>query len=113
MYSMGAEPSATRISWVAPHCPLVPLLLNGLGGHWSTLITRLSPEASEGGSNNSALGTCSYGGHADDGLVEVGAAGGAVEVGVAVGEDAAVGGDEPVAVAGGGGRGHKWRSCCH
>src|SRR4029077_663770 len=43
------------------------------------------------------------GGHADDGLVEVEAAGGAVEPGVAEGEDAAVGGDEPVVAPGGGG----------
>ena len=43
------------------------------------------------------------GGHADDGLVQVRAAHRAVERRVAEGEDAAVGGDEPVAGAVGGG----------
>src|SRR3546814_4717742 len=40
-------------------------------------------------------------GHADDGLVELHGAGGAVEAGVAEREDPPVGGDEPVPASGG------------
>src|SRR5207245_2292060 len=44
--------------------------------------------------------------HPNDGLIEVEAAGGAEEAGIAVGEDAAIGRDEPV--AGAGRRGDHW-----